>query len=690
MTAPVLTAAKIRHALRRKAHHLHGDLWRVRGAPDLDELGNYLVRYDPSTGEWRCSCGAEADDVPGIRTPGCMHVAAVVLEHRRRAAKAAAVADRERREEALAAHRDRPLPSPDERMFRPPGEPPFPEWVTSFRPHQWDAIERIMECFDEGAKVVMLQAPTGSGKTLVGETVRRLLRGRGLYICSTKTLQDQAAGDFPYAKVLKGRANYPTLAGDGARTDSWGRAVASPRGGRDPGRELTAADCTATGGRRTCKWCDPVAACPYRQARNAAASARLAILNTSYFLTDANKGSGRFRGRDLAIIDEADLLEGELLNQVEVSISQRRLRALKIPLPERRTSTFSTKGAKVDDPARAWGPWVAEQAIPKVKARLAQLPPPEYATPQQIRERNGLEDLLDRLRQLALELPEGGWVFDGYDRGGVIFRPVEVSRWGSKLLWPHAKRFLLMSGTIISADEMARTLGLEGDYRFVDVPMSFPAANRPIRVIGAAEVTNKNQAKAWPKIAEALVGVLALHPDERVLVHTVSYTLAEYLAKQVRARVPGRPVVTYHDSRGRDEALARYRSTPAAVMLAPSMDRGIDLPGELCRVQVIAKIPYPNLGDKRTKARLWPPYNDRAWYAVNTVRTLVQMTGRGVRGPDDQAVTYILDHSFTTNLWRRNRSLLPGWWVEALDWRYPIFRLRAAANSLSTSGQHSG
>src|SRR5690606_11883605 len=110
MTAPVLTAAKIRHALRRKAHHLHGDLWRVQGAPGLDELGNYLVRYDPSTGEWRCSCRAETDNVPGIRTPGCVHVTAVVLEHRRRAAKAAAVADRVHLEEPLAA-RDRPLPS---------------------------------------------------------------------------------------------------------------------------------------------------------------------------------------------------------------------------------------------------------------------------------------------------------------------------------------------------------------------------------------------------------------------------------------------------------------------------------------------------------------------------------------------------------------------------------------------------
>ncbi len=692
----VLTPAKVRHALKRKAHLVEGTLYRVDGAIDLGDKRYYSVRWDPDTGAFECSCGQLVDDAPGIGTAGCMHVVAAVIEQKKLAARRRAVADRRREHEAEVAAAEVPLPPPSERRFRPPGEEPFPDWVVGFRRPQWEAIEAVMGCYeDPDTRVVMLQAPTGSGKTLMGETARRLIGGRGLYICSTKTLQDQAARDFPYAEVLKGRANYPTLAGAGARTDAWGRAVASPgpagdRGDRRGRDELTAADCTATGGSRNCRWCDPVVACPYRVAREKASRARLAILNTSYFLVDVNKGGGRFRGRDLAIIDEADLLEGELLNQAEVVITQHRMRALGIPPPRRLTADFTSRGVRVNDPARAWLPWVTEEAIPRVRRRLNMLPPPELADTKQIRERRGLAELLERLEELEVELPRGGWVFDGYDQGKVIFRPIEVGRWGKRLLWPHARRFLLMSGTIISADEMARTLGLDGSYRLIDVSMTFPAANRPVNVVRLVEVRRDNQAQAWPKIAEGLAGVLALHPDDRVLVHTVSYPFAEYLAREVAKHHPGRPIMTYDDSRGRDGALERYKTTPGAVMLAPSMDRGIDLPGELCRVQVVAKVPYPNLGDKRTKARLWPPYNDRAWYAVNTVRTLVQMTGRGIRGVDDQATTYILDHTFTTNVWKRNRSLLPAWWCEALNMRYPTHRLRTALNehTVSTSGQH--
>jgi Rad3-related DNA helicase len=111
-------------------------------------------------------------------------------------------------------------------------------------------------------------------------------------------------------------------------------------------------------------------------------------------------------------------------------------------------------------------------------------------------------------------------------------------------------------------------------------------------------------------------------------------------------------------------ALDRYLSRPGSILFAQSMDRGIDLPGEACRVQVIAKIPFPSLGDRRTAARLYLP-GGQDWYTVQTVRSIVQMTGRGVRSADDWATTYIFDAQFR-NLWKQ-RSLFPAYWREAVD-----------------------
>jgi Rad3-related DNA helicase len=100
-------------------------------------------------------------------------------------------------------------------------------------------------------------------------------------------------------------------------------------------------------------------------------------------------------------------------------------------------------------------------------------------------------------------------------------------------------------------------------------------------------------------------------------------------------------------------------------MLAPSMARGIDLPGDLCRVQVIAKAPFLSLGDAQVARRTHLPGGD-VWYAVQAIRDIVQMTGRAVRSKDDHAITYIFDQQFSSNLWRKNKMLFPDWWRESV------------------------
>jgi Rad3-related DNA helicase len=100
------------------------------------------------------------------------------------------------------------------------------------------------------------------------------------------------------------------------------------------------------------------------------------------------------------------------------------------------------------------------------------------------------------------------------------------------------------------------------------------------------------------------------------------------------------------------------------------MDRGIDLPGDACRVQVICKVPFLNLKDKQVSGRLYGGGRaGKTWYSVNAIRTIVQMTGRAVRSESDWAVTYILDGQFVTNIWQQNRNLIPSWWREGLVWK---------------------
>ena len=200
-------------------------------------------------------------------------------------------------------------------------------------------------------------------------------------------------------------------------------------------------------------------------------------------------------------------------------------------------------------------------------------------------------------------------------------------------------------------------------YGTVTVSSTFPPERRPIYLYPTAEMTKKQQPQSIPLIAAAINTICSTRPG-RILIHTVSYDLNAAL--QTRLHVQ-RPVFSYSSSAAKAKAIESYLSHPDAILLAPSLDRGIDLAQDDCRHIIIPKIPFPNIGDKQISQRMYSK-GGRLWYAVKTIRTLVQMTGRGFRSEDDFCEAYILDKTFLTSIWRQNKHLLPEWWKEALRW----------------------
>ncbi len=161
---------------------------------------------------------------------------------------------------------------------------------------------------------------------------------------------------------------------------------------------------------------------------------------------------------------------------------------------------------------------------------------------------------------------------------------------------------------------------------------------------------------------EGIAKILARHPDDRVLIHTVSYGRSRDLSA---GEYGSRPIFTYQGAQGRTEALEGFRATPGAVLFAASMDRGIDLPDDACRVQVLTKVPYPNLGDRQVSERLYRTANGKTWYQVQVARSIMQMVGRAVRSETDHACCYVVDSSFGRwyAMWQ---MLLPKWFRQAV------------------------
>lgn len=498
----------------------------------------------------------------------------------------------------------------------------FGDW----RPGQFEQAARV-----SASKKFMyfLDAPTGSGKSLIATAAQRLT-GRGMtYVCTTKQLQDQLLHDFPYARTLKGRSNYPC-----AKFPSLFPKV-------------SAEECTQDMKNK----CNVMDKCQYLIAKKQALAAELAVLNTSYFLSEVN-WVGAFSKREFLTIDEVDTLEDQLMGFIELVITQRQLNALNIPPPKYKTKF------------EAWIEW-ADITIKIIVPELLELQRELNSDWSTIdfsifkRER-ALARLLGKLRFFREEVDKNWVWYPGEDRWS--FKPVWVGKYAQKYLWKHADRILGMSATILDPRQVCVNVGLIGKpIEYKALPSPFPKENRPVYYEPCANVVNRNMNVALPKLVKAVSKILDDHPNDKILIHTVSYKIMTYL----KDHISGTRLVT-HTTADRAHALEFFKhSERPLALISPSMDRGVDLPYEECRVVVIVKCPYPDLGDAQVNKRVHASKDGNRWYAHKTVSKIVQMAGRGVRSADDYAATYILDEQFE-RLYNEYKEMFPGWFRQAI------------------------
>ena len=115
----------------------------------------------------------------------------------------------------------------------------------------------------------------------------------------------------------------------------------------------------------------------------------------------------------------------------------------------------------------------------------------------------------------------------------------------------------------------------------------------------------------------------------------------------------------------RDEVITEHVNTPKpTVLISPLLHLGLDLKDDLSRFQVIAKVPFPSLGDRWIDEKR---KRSGKWYNWQTALKLVQGYGRSIRSKDDWAVTYVLDGMFKSFV-DRNKNILPNWFLESIKW----------------------
>jgi Rad3-related DNA helicase len=522
----------------------------------------------------------------------------------------------------------------------------------SFRGAQAQALADIRAAFEAGNDVVLVRAPTGSGKSLLARAIAGCARRSGegapslptdAYYTTPQVSQlDDVASDELLAdlNIIRGKSNYACILPGETSTPVDRAPCARERGFDCPVRHR----------------------CPYFADRATASDGEIAAMTLAYFMRTA--GSEVFGERDVVVVDEAHGLAewAEMYATIELSPAT-------VPVWEACRPPEIEELSDVEP--------YAERLLDTCSRRQEELRGRVELTESEAKERDRLAELVRELGWFLEDLddPESPtvWVADQSDRGtsedprggAVSIKPLDPARYLHHTVWDRGRKFALLSATMLDKEAFCRSAGLDpATVALVDVPHTFPVEHRPLYDVTRGKMTYEHREETLPEIARTVVRLMAAHDDEKGLIHAHSYAIADRLVDRLEAFGVGSRVRS-HDSDNRDSALAGWKRSDASdVFVSVKMEEALDLDGDLCRWQVLCKAPYPNTNDSRVARRLED--GQWGWYYRSALRTVIQACGRIVRAPDDRGATYLADSSLL-DLFDRARTDMPPWFREQVD-----------------------
>lgn len=519
-----------------------------------------------------------------------------------------------------------------------------------FRPHQKEAIQKIIDSIEAGTETILLNAPVGSGKSLIGYCVARYLedQGHSSYIYTKTTfLQDQYLRDFKDLKTAMGRSNFECLMTPG-ETCTYGKCKTISKFscpvGAMIGEEIELKELSSPFTEN----------CLYWQQKYDAIKNPISILNYPYMIVD-NLYLNHFKKRKFGVFDEGHGLENALMGSLELQLSDVQLDYdLGVKLEIKHTILE----------------WVDElRKFSSMYQILAEKEDDDHRRDRLETRSNALKDCSD-----FLEEDPNNWVFNiNYKYPNkekqtfVTFKPIEIQEY-TDILFSKAEHKLIMSGSILKPDIFVHELGLnEDDFSYIEIPSIVPIKKRPIIRSYVGSMSARNFESNLPNLVAKIKEIADQHLFEKGVIHTFTYKINYELLKHFK----NDDRFIFHTQENRVEKTKEFKESPdeeGAIFVSPYSYEGVDFPYGEGKWQIICKNPYPYLGDAQVKARMqMDQFNfttDWGWCNRQIALVLSQMYGRTNRAADDESVTYILDSDIERAF--GPASLVTDYFLEAL------------------------
>jgi len=559
----------------------------------------------------------------------------------------------------------------------------------NIRPNQKKVLDEIDQALKSGFKFIFLEAPTGFGKSAVAITLSRFL-GSSHLCTSTKDLQNQYSRDFPYLYEVKGRNNFPCIVkedmginesceyGPCLKDEDYDCLYKTRLSDYEVSSEGTIYENIDINKYALKKYHDKAKQhsqlvridwkpCIYYHQKWISMKSSHTIYNYKYFLSDLFFSSG-INKRKLLILDEAHTLESEISSFKNFNLNKENINRFfpKLNLPENKPFDIETHIDFCTNLKKQFSDFIdsAERLIENSQSKRD----------INITDRN-LIDAIAYEKNLSLFLEDLQYNKDNWlvtniiksDRDNkttkIKIEPLDVSNY-FKDIFDKGIISLLMSATILSKDNLCNSIGLKNDkVKFIKVEESeFSIEHRPIYLMNVAWLNARTMNQSLPQISKVIDNLLSVHKNDKGIIHTTSYSQLQFIKNNISKENSLRLIESNPKIDRNEMILKHFQSIKPTVLISPSMFLGVDLKDDLSRFQIIVKVPYPDLTDKRISVL---KQRNPKWYEWNTILRLVQAYGRSVRNSDDYANTYILDSNISYIL-KNGKDMIPKWFSEAI------------------------
>jgi len=519
-----------------------------------------------------------------------------------------------------------------------------------FRKYQKETLVRMAEEFETGVKCILLDAPTGFGKSPVNIAFAEAAE-KAFYITPQLTLIDQMKRDKYVGKhitEIKGRQNYFCQF--------------------DPVATVDVGMCQRVKDFQDCKKYED---CPYYKQKMKALNAHTAIMSFAYFILEGySESDNSFGRRELLILDESHNIDKFVVNYISLTISP-----WSVPFSIYQKVSNIVGNIKNIQDAISVISTVRDIAASQTEVIQTTL----MGGMLSIVQTTALQKLINfvgNADRFLASVQETEWVhqinwssYKGKNYPRLIVQPLYARTFMKDMIWCRAEKFIISSATLLNIPLFLREVGLDDllkpdEVLHLKIPSTFPIENRPILDAtedGTIVMTRDEQEANFMAAVKVLEKIIELEPNINIAVHCHSYRISIGIMNLIDNKYKTR--IVSHTAENRQEMLEEWMKSKGKVFLAVSFEEGQDWVGDICDCQVLFKVPYGDVGDKRVARRL--ELKEWKWYRNETLKTVIQSYGRAVRGPEEKAHYYVIDASFI-NLIKRTAKDIPEWYYDAL------------------------